>query len=984
MAEETVTIGVDIDIAKAEQRLKDIKQRISELTEEFGSAGPEVLSNILKPLNEEYEQLSEQLKQVKEDSESANESFKNQTKGLNDLKDVTDFAGDATKKLGLDETALGSAISGTTGFIGKSIVFLKNGAKAMDAMKTSTNNATGSVNKFKTALNGIAKHPILIVLAAIAAAAAALYSRVKSLEDAKFDRYLGLINRQAELLNEKLNNQITILNAIGVKQSTVTRQQINNLKDLNNQLKLSKDRYADLWEAQGNERITITAYAQQYLEGDMQYISKMSDKEQELVKRFAEAGEEMRKNNVELKTMENIILKINLAEEKNEFIQRRISNEQDKINNNLNKQLNILNRRKKVQESNISSLRLEKEYSTELFDAEKDLFDTEQESIDTQIKANNELINKLNERKDAYNTLKGEIMNAGKSVAETDLELSNIDDNLHSIEQEIKTIEETNKNLAFEKVLNVTNRNLDYTQRRLESISKLNQLNLEYAERQLKLENTRAFKSNFFDKSTWEKALGGVSEDYPLVDYFNKINDVYNSTGEILDNFVTRLSKNSDVYNAKADGIVNKLKEAIKNVREELNNVGTESPEVINEIESRLKTLTDAYEEYMQMSSNLLNTLEGVQLEVFNVTKDRIGGAIDVFSSIVPVDDMKVANEVMDNYTKQLYTLRDQYMEVYSALLLFKDGRDEYTSWMTTWSDWQKNIFDQFKDYNGTGLTVVYEMLEGLNKSAIEYEAEAKRLIMINSQMKASFMEDYASLGQIISGDGSIQQLTLKNLYNAQMAAIDAEKEYMDELLKTNGEYYEKLLAAGMSVVQIDSVLAEKRLQVETELINKKALLNQQYNQTIVNATADTMSDIQSIMDVAFEDNKELRGATLMVTTLADAAATYTSVFAQAPGGAAAKAIQAGIASAAVIARGISSYNSLMNMTKDSGTESLSSATATNTIPTTTGVDSTSIARTLIGSRYAGEGHTTQYVLVTDEVTAKQKQAQGARRLETI
>ena len=51
---------------------------------------------------------------------------------------------------------------------------------------------------------------------------------------------------------------------------------------------------------------------------------------------------------------------------------------------------------------------------------------------------------------------------------------------------------------------------------------------------------------------------------------------------------------------------------------------------------------------------------------------------------------------------------------------------------------------------------------------------------------------------------------------------------------------------------------------------------------------------------------------------------------------------------------------------------------------TATGVDTTSVARTLIGSRYAGEGHTTQYVLVTDEVTARQKQAQGARRLETI
>lgn len=978
MAEENVTIGVDIDITKAEQRLKDIKKRISELTEEFGSAGPEVLSDILKPLNEEYEQLSDQLKQVKEVSDSTSISFKKQASELNDIKDVTDFAGDATKALGADETALGEAVSNTTGYIGKSITFIQKGAAAMEALKGATNGATGATNKFKAALNGLLKHPVLILLAGIAATMAIVYKRFKDFSDANFDRRLGVINRQTELLNERLNNQITILNALGAKQSSVTRQQINNLKQLNDRLKTTRDYYQEMWNDLDTDN-DLGYMANEYLKGNQKLIEDLSEQEQELVRRYAEAGEEIRRNNLELETMENITLKINNAEERYEITQR-------KINNNYLKQLNSVNRRRQITEMQIERLKIEDKYSSDIFDKEEKLYKETQEGLNLEIKKNNELIDSLNERKDAYLKLKGEIMNSGKSVEVVQNELAAVDDKLFDINSDILQITETNKDLAAEIAGNATKRSLDYIERRLTAINRLNELNLEYAERQLKLENTRAFRTAYNpgeDTERIEKSLKGVNETYPLVDYMKNLGNVYEETGKTLTTFTNLLKGNSDFIKGEGYSSIEKLRSAIKNVGEELNTAieNEKEEEVINNITSRLDMLTAAYEDYMQMSSSLLNTLQGVNLEVFSVTEDRIKGAVGVFESLVPIKDMEKVDTIMNNYISQLKQLGNSYEEVYKSIIYYKETGNESIASM---NKEEIDLYNELKEMNGAGLTIIYETMQNFQNSAVEYELDLKRIQMTNSQMLSQMYQDYASLGEFMLSNGEIVKTTLANMQRAENDAIDKEKEYYDELLKENGQYYETLMAAGLSQVQAEEILAEKRLQVESDLVNKKALLNQQYKQTILNATADTMNDINSIMEVAFENNKDVRGATLLVTTAADAAAAYTSVFAQAPGGVVAKTAQAVIASAAVMARGIASYNSLMNMTTSSGAESLSSATATNTIPTSTGVDTTSVARTLIGSRYAGEGHTMQYVLVTDEVTARQKQAQNYRRLEVI
>lgn len=975
MAEEKVGIEVEIDVDKAKQRLKEIKDQIAELKEQWGTAGKETLDKVLQPLLDEQESLEEQLKNVKEATDNVSKSFKKQASELNDVKDVTEFAGDATKALGVDETALGEAVANTTGFIGKSITFIKKGAAAMDALKGATNGATGAVNKFKAALNGLLKHPILILLAGIAATMAIVYKRFKDFSDANFERRLGVINRQTELLNERLNNQITILNALGAKQSSVTRQQINNLKQLNDRLKQTRDYYQEMWDKLGSDN-DLGYMANEYLKGNQKLIEDLSEQEQELVRRYAEAGEEIRRNNLELETMENITLKINNAEERYELTQR-------KINNNYSKQLNAVNRRRQLTEMQIERLKIEDKYSGDIFDKEEKLYKETQEGLNLEIKKNNDLIDALNERKDTYLKLKGEIMNSGKSVEVVQNELAAVDDKLFDINSEILQIGETNKDLETQIEGNTTKRALDYIERRLIAINRLNELNLEYAERQLKLENTRAFRMAYNpgeESERVEKSIRGVDKTYPLVDYMKNLGNVYEETGAMLKTFTDLLKGNSDFIKGEGYSSIEKLRSAIKNVREELSGA-KEGTEEFNSIAARLDMLTAAYEDYMQTSSSLLNTLQGVNIEVFSVTEDRIKGAVDVFESLVPIKDMEKVDTIMNNYISQLKQLGNSYEEVYKSIIYYKETGNESISSL---NEEELKLYNELKEMNGAGLTIIYETMQNFQKSAVEYELDLKRIRMTNSQMLSQMYQDYASLGRFVEANGEKVSTRILKMRKAEIDSLTAEKEYYDELLKKNGKYYDTLLAAGLSHTQAEEILAEKRLQVESDLANKKKLINRQYLQTVLNATSDTMNDVQDIIDVAFEDNKQVRGATLMMTTIADAAAAYTSVFAQAPGGVAAKTAQAVIASAAVVARGVASYRNLMKVTKDSGSESLSSTETETPTFTATGVDTTSVARTLIGSRYAGEGHTTQYVLVTDEVTARQKQAQGARRLETI
>lgn len=955
-----VVLGtIEIDTKAAEARLKEIKKRIAELTDEFGSS-PEVLQKVLEPLNEEYEELSSQLKNIKDASEEANESFKSQAKGLNDLKDVTDFAGQATKNLGLDETALGSAVSETTGFIGKSIVFIKNAAKALDVLKGSTDKATASSNKLSAALTSLLKHPVLILLAGIAATTAIVYKRFSEFTKGNFDKRLGVIDRATELLNEKLSNQITILTALGAKQSTITQAQISNLQELNKRLETTRKYYQEMWDDldTGNN---LGYMANEYLKGNKKLIEDLSDEEQELVKRFAEAGEEIRKNNQQLEVMEGIMLKISKMNDEYALSER-------KINIDLTKQLNIINRRQKSYENTITKAKTLSRYSEDVYKAEQNAFNNEQKSYDIRIKFNNDLISAEQKRLDGYLKLKAEIMSTDatseKDIKEINVQLSAVDDNISQIKDNIALINEENKNLQAEKYAAAEKRRLEYIATRLEDIRKINEMNLDYSERQLKLSNQISFGGP-----------EGVAGKFPIEEYFKRLEDVYKEIDIVFKDFSSEIEKNADYAGQKAGSVIEKLRSAIAAVNQELSGKDSSDPSY-NSLVSRLDSLVQAYQNYMQVSSQILNVIDSSLNEVFNMTKERVSGALGVFGAITPTEGQK-QTEIINTWIDQINSLEAGYSQILTAITAYNNGLsetdEEFKEMTASWEEWQLATYNQFKNLNTEGIATINNIVQSLSDTSTEWELEGKRIIAENMNMQANYMQQYSSLGKY----------TLSEMKSMEIAAIDAEKAYYDTLLQENGEYYNKLIQAGLNQQQAEEILGEKRIQVEQEVLDKKEKLNEAYNQMTLNAVASTASDLNSIAESLFEDNKAVRGATLIASTIADAASTYGSVFAQAPGGVAAKTIQAGIASAAVLARGYAAYNKLQSVNKNSSSEAIGTGATTNTF-SAEGIESSSVARTLISSRYSNVERGTQYVLVVDEVTAKQKMMNESKKLETI
>lgn len=957
---EFIVLGtIQIDTKAAEARLKEIKKRIAELTEEFGSS-PEVLQKVLEPLNEEYEELSSQLKNIKDASEEANQSFKSQTKGLNDLKDVTDFAGQATKNLGLDETALGSAVSETTGFIGKSIIFIKNAAKALDVLKGSNDKATASTNKFSAALTALIKHPILILLSGIAATAAIVYKRFSEFTKGNFDKRLGVIERSTELLNEKLSNQITILNALGARQSTITKSQISNLEDLNKHLETTRKYYQEMWGELDSDN-NLGYMANEYLKGNKKLIEDLSDEEQELVKRFAEAGEEIRKNNQQLEVMQGVMLKISSLNDEYELSER-------KINIDLTKQLNIINRRQKSYENTITKAKTLGRYTEDVYKAEQNAFNNEQQSYDIRIKFNNDLISAEQKRLDGYLKLKAEIMSTDatseKDIKDINLQLSAVDDNISQIKDNITLINEENKNLQAEKYAASEKRRLDYIATRLEDIRKINEMNLDYSERQLRLSNQISFGGP-----------EGVAGKFPIEEYFKRLEDVYKEIDIVFKDFSSEIEKNADYAGQKAGSVIEKLRSAISAVNQELSGKDSSDPSY-NSLVSRLDSLVQAYQNYMQVSSQILSVIDSSLNEVFNITKERVSGALGVFGAITPTDGQK-QSKIINTWISQVNSLEAGYSQILNVITAYNNGLsetdEEFKKMTESWEEWQIAAYNQFKNLNTEGIATINNIVKSLSDTSTEWELEGKRIIAENMNMQASYMQEYSNLGNY----------TIQEMKNMELEAIESEKDYYDTLLQENGEYYNKLIQAGLNQSQAEEILGQKRIQVEQEVLDKKAKLNEAYNQMTLNAVASTAGDLNSIAESLFEDNKAVRGATLIASTIADAAATYGSVFAQAAGGVAAKTVQAGIASAAVLARGYAAYNKLQSVNKNSSSEAIGTGQSVNTF-SAEGIESSSVARTLISSRYQNYDSQQRPVLVLEDLEYKQKIKSNGQKLEIV
>ena len=228
-------------------------------------------------------------------------------------------------------------------------------------------------------------------------------------------------------------------------------------------------------------------------------------------------------------------------------------------------------------------------------------------------------------------------------------------------------------------------------------------------------------------------------------------------------------------------------------------------------------------------------------------------------------------------------------------------------------------------------------------------------------------------------------------LAGAMMVGLASYGEYVksyDDYLSTQAEsaknnltlQEEQMRAAGVDEIVIAEWVKNKKLDIDKEYNVERRQLYQSAYVEMLSQGVEVVNNLSSVFADLYDDNKDVQKATIVVSTLANAAMAFGSTFAQAAGGLAAKAVQAAAASAAVLASGIKAYRAVGSANKGttlSGGGSSSSALQTGT----SAVSSTILERQIQPVRTTSSSET---VLVLSDVEVKQRQQQNVNRVSVI
>ena len=979
---DVVEIPIEIDISEAEAQLEQITNAIRELNSNTDDTEEQV-----KALEKQYDILAEYVTQAKEALEensdavnananaqgnlsstvnTTNESFAKQAKELNDTKDVTDFAGQAVSSLGLEETALGKTINTTTGFIGKSIGFIKNGSKALDAMKKSANGAGKEVNFLGKAFNFLKTNWIIVAFVAIAAAIAKVASGFRELEANIRKSSLNKMDLLLQNINDKYDNQIKLMGLLGKNQSEITQKQIDQLDEVNRRIKLNQDSMKSMWKELDygeTKGFSLSKVIDKYLKGDVTLYEQLGDKAKELVDKYAEQAKQLDKNEKYLKGELELQKQINLITEEGIEAQRVLDKELYNTGNKYDKQIQKLNNQLDKQTA-INELEEEKNgYATNYLENLQKQFDIENRISDLELARSNEEI-------EAYDK---KLKSIEKQIV--DAEKLGLVEQKEKLLAEKRNVLEQKRNIEINKSIILTQKSLRQTQMEAEvyrsmidNVKTFNDLFLQSRERLL----------GFMDANSFDKVS--------LTEYLNEYKKLFDNINTIYDEFKLNttdlFNKLKKLYEIDTDNIYYayvKASEAIQEVNSGIDKDGKElTKERKAELIDFISSANNAMQEYFQINDNISNKLEDRALKMMSTIKDKFEGLFG---------NKEFSRELLNSFEKPLIYFRNElestikYYEVLQKpISLPVEEYDEFNDHIKYVNE---EILQYLKDGKKIALKTISSLLDSIDKEIADFNITRKESELNYWQGVVDDMYKYQSVlgGQLWQFEAMEEKIAWQT------------KEYKLTLLSQESEAMRK---AGFSEIEIEQHIADEKKIIENNYLKDKLLLNQKYKQEYLNIASDLTGNLQTISENAFQLNdemskedferhKKIQGATLIASTYSQAAQAFGSTFAQAPGGVASKTIQAGIASAAVMASGIAAYNRLMETTQNSTMD----ASSTNNISaSTTAVETgtSSVARTLVGGRYetyAREGGT-QTVLVVDEVEYKMLQQQNIRKVSVI
>lgn len=966
--------ALDIDISSVEAKLEELTTKMNELheagqlTEEQFKGMQDIIGNLsdyCEDAKKSVSGLTEENEKLADSADKASKSFQDQAKNLNDTDDLADFTGKSIQALGLEETALGNAVNKASEAIQKSIRFLKSGAKAADAMKASTNGATAATNSLRAALTALAKHPIIILLTGIAATLAIVYKRFQDFTDANFAKRLGVIERGTQLINERLENELALLNAIGAKQSTIVQKQASNLSDLNKRLETTVGYYQEMWDEMGGNG-NLGYMANEYLKGNVKLIEELDEKEKELVKKYAEAKEQIRLNKVQLEEILPVIKQIAELNESNEESLDTYNKSMDEISRKYSKIEASLQRQLAKQSSILAIDKEDGDLSDHELENMAKIYELEDKLADVQIARSDKEINAIEQRIKDTERLYSEAEKIGNEQQK-----SLLIDQKRNLEQQKMTLEIQRQNLINEKNIRSYELQAKFTTSMLENVKKINNILLKQSQDRLSLLNVDAF--------------GSVSKD----EYFSQYKSIFKDVNRILDEFDLNITS-----------VKNTANELFGEMPKGINDLTTYMVKAKDAIESGVDDKTkakyldfissanNAVQEYYQITSDLSNKLSSEGIEMMNTLRER-------FESITPEMMRSIGNTISNVFSDEIFA--DWITEITelngmlaTSLDSIKEGGDDVKGFMTElvgmdiFSIYDKGDIEEVVKFIKLGgdeaLKYVKSLSNELTDSIYEMQENLYSNIETLSSSQLSYMDEFYSLGDT----------TMREYYSKAEEIIDAHAEYRKAVLQREINDMKK---AGATEAEINQYKADTEVAIEKEKVDRKRKLNRDYQNEILGIAASTTSDINSIAENAFqlnddmsakqfENHKKIQGATLIASTYAQAAQAYGSTFAQAPGGVAAKTIQAGIASAAVLASGIAAYNKLMSTTKE--TSSMDSSTSQTASFTPVETSTSTVARTLVGGRYNQYSKDIQTVLVVNDVERKQMEERNLRRVATI
>lgn len=385
------------------------------------------------------------------------------------------------------------------------------------------------------------------------------------------------------------------------------------------------------------------------------------------------------------------------------------------------------------------------------------------------------------------------------------------------------------------------------------------------------------------------------------------------------------------------------------------------------------KKVYNTYKQYSALSAqyasnmNQLITDLGANMVTSVEAQTRAMGAMYQSYVVGATDEAERQREFFENDIEGLKTLYEVLEKEYKGEeigdeLMVKFGEllspshPGMADFYTTLSEGGIQGLEQLRNY----ITTLGEGLDGVLEMIDEYTLDSSRATV--EYLEGAMMVGLASYKEYVE--------SYDNLLSTQAGIAKTDIDLQADLMRE----------AGVDEITIAEWVKNEKEKIDNEYAVGRKQLYQNANLEMLSQGVEFVSNMSSVFADLYDDNKEAQKATIVVSTLANAAMAFGSTFAETKGELWAKAAMAAAASAAVLASGIKAYRQVASANK--GTTLSGGGGSSSTLQTgTSAVSSTIIERQIQPVRTTSS---TEAVLVLSDVEAKQRQQQNVNRVSVI